>query len=142
MTRFTIHGTMSKILIEIWHSLSCIYSCLISYCSNQRSLASSVLDFQTRLVRSTSFLSGSVLLLSLPLLSHQCRSSVSSRIWALHFPSLIQYVWSLPILLMMLPLNARSINVSPMSLSLNLAALLKLVPRNRAIVASTTAKLC
>jgi len=83
MTRITIHGMMSKILIEIWHSLSCIYSCLISYCSNQRSLASSVFDLQTHLVRSTSFLSGSVLLIiSAP------------SLWSMSFLSLLQNMGS------------------------------------------------
>ena len=60
LARFTIHGMMSRILIETWQSSGCMYSCLILYCSNQRSPASSVLDLQTRLARSISFLSGSV----------------------------------------------------------------------------------
>ena len=60
LARFTIPGMMSRILIETWQSSGCMYSCLILYCSNQRSPASSVLDLQTRLARSISFLSGSV----------------------------------------------------------------------------------
>jgi len=35
LARFTIPGMISRILVGIWQSLSCMYSCLISYCSNQ-----------------------------------------------------------------------------------------------------------
>ena len=65
-------------------SSSCVYSYLISYHSNQRSLPSSVLDLRVR-PATISYLPGSVLE-SLPLLSHQCRSLVPSRIWSLLFP--------------------------------------------------------
>ena len=76
---------MSRILIETWSSL---YTCLIR--SNQRSLASYVLDLHTR--SATSFRQAPCPCLvvlywwSLSLLLHQCHSSASSRIWALQFP--------------------------------------------------------
>ena len=37
LARFTIPRMISRILVGIWQYLSCMYSCLISYCSNQRS---------------------------------------------------------------------------------------------------------
>jgi len=144
MTRFTIHGMTSKILIEIWHSSSCMYSCLISYCSNQRSLASSVLDLQTRLARSASSLSDSLFAdnpYPFSLINVVPQSPPEYGLFNFPLAHSICLVTSYPELLMMLPLNARSNNVSPTSLSLNLAVFLKLVPRNRATVASTTAKL-
>jgi len=143
MTKFTIHGMTSKILIEIWHSSSCIYSCLISYCSNQRSLAGSVLDLQTRLARSASSLSDSLFADNLPfsLINVVPQSPPEYGLFNFPLAHSICLVTSYSELLMMLPLNARSNNVSPTSLSLNLAVFLKLVPRNRATVASTTAKL-
>ena len=120
------------------------YSCLISYCSNQRSLASSVLDLQTRLARSASSLSDSLFadnLYPFSLINVVPQSPPECGLFNFPLAHSICLVTAYPELLMMLPLNARSNNASPTSLSLNLAVLLKLVPRNRATVASTTAKL-
>ena len=48
LTRFTIPGMMSRILIKIWQSANRMYSRLISFRSNQRFPASFVLDLRTR----------------------------------------------------------------------------------------------
>ena len=95
LVRFTIPGMMSRILIKIWQSSNRMYSCLILFRPNQRFPASFVLNLRTRPDRNfreavslpgSAFVDNLCPWSSLPLLSHQRCSSVSSRIWALQFP--------------------------------------------------------
>ena len=198
LARFTIPGMMSRILIETWQSSGCMYSCLILYCSNQCSLASSVLDL--RICSATNFRqvffpgndsSDNPWPFSLinvvpqsppeyepfnfPLAQSLCLVTACSKsvgVYGLPEHPQAYYghcwwygqgrkrydSWNLfvrddwlcccssrrwtSLIMMTLLWNARSNNTCSLSLSLNLAALSKLMTRNWAIVASATARLC